>query len=187
VVPVDFDYTAIETTVWAAGGLVSNIVDVHQFFTALSRGQVISQARFSEMITGAGIESRRGPPVRLWAWCRTLRRSSRRLRGTRQPSRLHHSGHALTGDARDLHVCQYQRPIPQRLLDTERRLRTDQRLTRASGHIGPITSPDRQTPSGNWQTTEQPSRATVRTFDWVRPERSKGRVGWDHVTAGDRR
>ena len=64
VVPVDFDYTAIETTVWAAGGLVSNVVDVHQFFTALSKGEIIPPPLFSEMITGTGIESRRDPARR---------------------------------------------------------------------------------------------------------------------------
>ena len=55
VVPVDFDYTAIATTVWSAGGLVSNVVDVHEFFAALSRGEVISPSLFSEFITGTGI------------------------------------------------------------------------------------------------------------------------------------
>jgi len=63
-VPVDFDYTAIETTVWAAGGLVSNVVDVHDFFTALTQGNIISPSLFSEMITGTGIESRRDPARR---------------------------------------------------------------------------------------------------------------------------
>jgi len=64
VVPVDFDYTAIETTVWSAGGLVSNVVDVHRFFVALTQGEIISLAQFSEMITGTGIDSRRDPARR---------------------------------------------------------------------------------------------------------------------------
>jgi D-alanyl-D-alanine carboxypeptidase len=55
VVPVDFDYTAIATTVWSAGGLVSNVVDVHEFFAALSRGEIISPPLFSELSTGTGI------------------------------------------------------------------------------------------------------------------------------------
>lgn len=54
VVPVDFDYTAIATTVWSAGGLVSNVADVHEFFAALSRGEVISPPLFSELTTGTG-------------------------------------------------------------------------------------------------------------------------------------
>ncbi|MGH8924985.1 MAG: serine hydrolase domain-containing protein [Acidimicrobiia bacterium] len=64
VVPVDFDYTAIATTVWSAGGLVSNAVDVHNFFTALSKGDIIPPSMFSEMITGTGIDSRRDPARR---------------------------------------------------------------------------------------------------------------------------
>jgi D-alanyl-D-alanine carboxypeptidase len=55
VVPVDFDYTAIATTVWSAGGLVSNVANVHEFFAALSRGEVISPQLFSELTTGTGI------------------------------------------------------------------------------------------------------------------------------------
>jgi len=55
VVPVDFDYTAIATTVWSAGGLVSNVADVHEFFAAISRGEVISPPLFSELTTGTGI------------------------------------------------------------------------------------------------------------------------------------
>lgn len=64
VVPVDFDYTAIATTVWSAGGLISTAVDVHQFFTALSSGEVISPALFTEMTTGTGIDSRQDPAGR---------------------------------------------------------------------------------------------------------------------------
>lgn len=64
VVPVDFDYTAIATTVWSAGGLISTAVDVHGFFTALSTGEVVSPALFTEMITGTGIDSRRDPARR---------------------------------------------------------------------------------------------------------------------------
>ena len=63
-VPVDFDYTAIATTVWSAGGLVSSALDVHEFFTALSRGEVIRPPLFSEMTTATGIDSRRDPASR---------------------------------------------------------------------------------------------------------------------------
>jgi D-alanyl-D-alanine carboxypeptidase len=63
-VPVDLDYTAIATTVWSAGGLVSNALDVHEFFTALSRGEVLSPPLFSEMTTATGIDSRRDPARR---------------------------------------------------------------------------------------------------------------------------
>jgi len=64
VVPVDFDYSAIATTVWSAGALVSNVVDVHKFFTALSTGEIISSPLFSEMITATGVDSRRDPARR---------------------------------------------------------------------------------------------------------------------------
>ena len=64
VVPVDFDYSAIATTVWSAGGLVSNVVDVDKFFTALSTGDIISAPLFSEMITATGVDSRRDPARR---------------------------------------------------------------------------------------------------------------------------
>lgn len=64
VVPVDFDYTAIATTVWSAGGLVSNVLDVHDFFTALTQGEILSPPLLSEMITGTGVESRRDPARR---------------------------------------------------------------------------------------------------------------------------
>ncbi len=64
VIPVDFDYTAISTTVWSAGGLVSNVVDVHDFFIALTQGNIISPQLFSEIITGTGIDSRRDPARR---------------------------------------------------------------------------------------------------------------------------
>ena len=63
-VPVDFDYNAIATTVWSAGGLVSNVVDVDKFFTALSTGDIISSHLFSEMITATGVDSRRDPARR---------------------------------------------------------------------------------------------------------------------------
>jgi D-alanyl-D-alanine carboxypeptidase len=64
VVSVAFPYTAIATTVWSAGGLVSSVADVHEFFTTLSRGDIISPSLFSEMITGTGIDSRRDPARR---------------------------------------------------------------------------------------------------------------------------
>lgn len=64
VAPVDFDYSAIATTVWSAGGLVSNVVDVHKFFAALSTGEIISSSLFSEMITATGVDSRRDPARR---------------------------------------------------------------------------------------------------------------------------
>jgi hypothetical protein len=50
--------------VWSAGGLVSNALDVHEFFTALSRGEVLSPPLFSEMTTATGIDSRRDPARR---------------------------------------------------------------------------------------------------------------------------
>lgn len=64
VVPVDFDYTAIATTVWSAGGLISTAADVHRSFTALSSGDVISPALLTEMTTGTGIDSRQDPARR---------------------------------------------------------------------------------------------------------------------------
>lgn len=63
-VSVDFDYTSIATTVWAAGALVSNVSDLHTFFSALSAGDFISTSLVSEMTTGMGIEEGTDPARR---------------------------------------------------------------------------------------------------------------------------
>lgn len=48
-IPIIFDYTAIATIAWAAGGLVSTGADLHTFMTALFAGEVIPDDLLAEM------------------------------------------------------------------------------------------------------------------------------------------
>jgi len=48
-IPVVFDYTAIATIAWSAGGLVSTGVDLHAFMTALFAGEIVSDEALAEM------------------------------------------------------------------------------------------------------------------------------------------
>jgi D-alanyl-D-alanine carboxypeptidase len=48
--PINFDYTPIATSAWAAGGIVSTAPDLHTLFTALFDGQIVSANSLAEMI-----------------------------------------------------------------------------------------------------------------------------------------
>ena len=59
--PITADYTAIATSAWSAGALVSTPADLHLFFTALFGGELINHGLLDEMTTapegyGLGIE-----------------------------------------------------------------------------------------------------------------------------------
>jgi D-alanyl-D-alanine carboxypeptidase len=47
--PIDFPYTAIATSAWAAGGLVSTARDLHTLFVAAFDGSVVSAGRVVDM------------------------------------------------------------------------------------------------------------------------------------------
>ena len=47
--PLEFDYTSIATSAWAAGSLVSSAQDLHTLFTALFADRVISASSLAEM------------------------------------------------------------------------------------------------------------------------------------------
>jgi D-alanyl-D-alanine carboxypeptidase len=63
--PADFDFTAIDTTLWSAGGMVSTAADLHRFATALADGEVVDQSLVHEMLTPVGTADgvRRHPAV----------------------------------------------------------------------------------------------------------------------------
>jgi D-alanyl-D-alanine carboxypeptidase len=52
--PIQFDYTAVGSGAWAAGGLVSTAADLQAFFTALFAGELISADALAEM-TDTGV------------------------------------------------------------------------------------------------------------------------------------
>jgi hypothetical protein len=45
--PIDFDYTSLVTSAWAAGGIVSPAPDLHALFMAVFDGQVVSPTSLS--------------------------------------------------------------------------------------------------------------------------------------------
>ncbi len=57
---IDFDYTSVATAAWTAGSMVSSGDDLHDLFTALVAGEIISEELVAEMIAnehyGLGIE-----------------------------------------------------------------------------------------------------------------------------------
>lgn len=52
--PIDFDYTAVATNAWAAGGLVSSVTDLHRMLIALFEGRIVSMESLAAM-TDSGV------------------------------------------------------------------------------------------------------------------------------------
>ncbi|MCJ7781022.1 MAG: beta-lactamase family protein [Acidimicrobiia bacterium] len=48
--PIDFDYTAVATAAWAAGGLVSSVADLHAMLDALFEGSLVSTGSLAAMV-----------------------------------------------------------------------------------------------------------------------------------------
>lgn len=48
--PIDFDYTAIASNAWAAGGLVSSVADLHAMLDALFEGRIVSTGSLAAMV-----------------------------------------------------------------------------------------------------------------------------------------
>ena len=59
VAPVDFDYTAIATSAWAGGAMVSAAADLHTLLTAVTAERIVSGASL-EVMTGSGED---GPSI----------------------------------------------------------------------------------------------------------------------------
>jgi D-alanyl-D-alanine carboxypeptidase len=69
--PIDFDYTSLATSAWAAGGMVSTALDLHRLFTGLFEGQVVSPHILTEMLENTrhatGNESDYGLGIQVWS------------------------------------------------------------------------------------------------------------------------
>ncbi len=66
--PVDFDYTSIATAAWAAGAMVSSAEDLHELFTALFDGRIVSVSSVEQMTAG----TRYGLGLELFEWTHGL-------------------------------------------------------------------------------------------------------------------
>lgn len=91
--PVDFDYTSLATSEWAAGSMVSTALDLHALFAALFAERVVSAGSLAEMIgspreagtTEMGNESGYGLGIQVWT----------RFGGRRVEGLVGHSGGML--------------------------------------------------------------------------------------------
>lgn len=59
--PIDFDYTSVATSAWTGGAMVSSGNDLHELFTALFDGNIVSDSMVAEMLAndeyGLGLEA----------------------------------------------------------------------------------------------------------------------------------